>query len=118
MLKNFLITGGSGFIGSHFIELLLKKNKNVINIDIKKHTYNLKNKNYIFKKGNICDFKFLNKNINRRIDCIVNFAAQTHVDRSIDFPKDFVKNNILGTFNLLEIIRKKKNKYYFCSNFN
>ena len=108
MLKNFLITGGSGFIGSHFVELLLKKNKKVINIDIKENFFDFNNKNYSFKKGNICDFKFLNKHINKNIDCIVNFAAQTHVDRSIDFPNDFVQNNIIGTFNLLEVIRKKK----------
>ena len=46
--------------------------------------------------------------IDKKIDCIVNFAAQTHVDRSIDFPKDFIQNNIIGTFNLLEVLRKKK----------
>lgn len=109
MLKNFLITGGSGFIGSHFIELLLSKNKKVINIDLKEEKFfKIKNKNYKFKKGNICNYDFLNKIIDKKIDCIVNFAAQTHVDRSIDFPKDFVKNNIFGTFNLLEILRKKK----------
>ena len=109
MLKNFLITGGSGFIGSHFVELLLSNNKKIINIDIKKDKFlKLKNKNYKFVQGNICNYKFLDKIINKKIDCIVNFAAQTHVDRSIDFPSDFVQNNILGTFNILEILRKKK----------
>ena len=109
MLKNFLITGGSGFIGSHFVELLLSNNKKIINIDIKKDKFlKIKNKNYKFFQGNICNYKFLDKIINKKIDCIVNFAAQTHVDRSIDFPKDFVQNNILGTFNILEILRKKK----------
>ena len=108
MLKNFLITGGSGFIGSHFIELLLLNNIKVINVDLKKDKLKIKNKNYKYTKGNICNYNFLNKIINNRIDCIVNFAAQTHVDRSIDFPNDFVQNNIIGTFNLLEIIRKKK----------
>jgi len=109
MLKNFLITGGSGFIGSHFVDLLLSKNKKVINIDLKEESFFKKNnKNYKFKKGNICDYKLMNKIINQKIDCIVNFAAQTHVDRSIDFPKDFIQNNIYGTFNLLEVIRKKK----------
>jgi dTDP-glucose 4,6-dehydratase len=114
MLKNFLITGGSGFIGSHFIELLLSKNKKVINIDLKKEKFfKIKNKNYKFILGNICNYSFLDKIIDKKIDCIVNFAAQTHVDRSIDFPKDFVKNNILGTFNILEILRKKKIKPIF-----
>ena len=108
MLKNFLVTGGSGFIGSHFVDLLLSKNLNVINIDLKEYFPKKKNKNYKLRLGNICDNKFLASIINKKIDCIVNFAAQTHVDRSIDFPKDFVQNNILGTFNLLEVIRKKK----------
>ena len=91
MLKNFLITGGSGFIGSHFIDLLLSKNLNVINVDIKKDLLRKKKNRYKFIKGNICDYKFMNKIVTNKIDCIVNFAAQTHVDRSIDFPKDFVK---------------------------
>lgn len=108
MLKNFIITGGSGFIGSHFIDLLLSKKLNVINIDVKKDLIKRKNKAYKFIKGNICDSKLISKLITNKTDCIVNFAAQTHVDRSIDFPKDFVKNNIIGTFNLLEVIRKKK----------
>ena len=107
MLKNFLVTGGSGFIGSHFIDLLLSKNLNVINVDLKRDKLRKKNKNYKFKLGNICNYNFLNKIVNNKIDCIVNFAAQTHVDKSIDFPRDFVQNNILGTFNLLEVIRKK-----------
>ena len=81
MLKSFLVTGGSGFIGSHFIDLLLSKNIKVINVDLKKNTLIKKNKNYKFKKGNICDYKLINKIINRKIDCI---------------------------FNLLEVIRKKK----------
>ena len=116
MLKNFIITGGSGFIGSHFIDLLLSKNLNVINVDLKKEDIKRKNKNYKFKQGDICNFNFLNKIITKKTDCIVNFAAQTHVDRSIDFPKDFVQNNIIGTFNLLEVIRKKKNQPSICSN--
>ena len=116
MLKNFIITGGSGFIGSHFIDLLLSKNLNVINVDLKKDYRRAKNKYYKFKQGNICDLKFLNKIITKKADCIVNFAAQTHVDRSIDFPKDFVQNNIIGTFNLLEVIRKKKINPFICSN--
>ena len=113
MLNSFLITGGSGFIGSHFIDLLLSKNHKVINVDLKKNIFIEKNKNYIFKQGNICDYNFMNKIINQKIDCIVNFAAQTHVDRSIDFPNDFIQNNIFGTFNLLEIVRKKKIKLVF-----
>ena len=81
MLKNFLITGGSGFIGSHFIDLLLSKNLNVINVDIKKDLLRKKKNRYKFIKGNICDYKFMNKIVTNKIDCIVNFAAQTQVDR-------------------------------------
>ena len=77
MLKNFIVTGGSGFIGSHFIDLLLSKNLNVINLDLKKDKIKRKDKNYKFIKGNICNFKFLNKIITKKTDCIVNFAAQT-----------------------------------------
>ena len=95
-------------LGHILLIFCYQKKINVINIDLKKDTISRKNKNYKFKKGNICNYKFLNKIINKDIDCIVNFAAQTHVDRSIDFPQDFIQNNILGTFNLLELIRKKK----------
>ena len=108
MLKNFLITGGSGFIGSHFVDLLLSKNKKVINLDLQKDKIKKNHKNYKLIIGNICNYNLLKNIIDKKIDCIVNFAAQTHVDRSIDFPKDFVQNNIIGTFNLLEVIRKKK----------
>ena len=61
MLKNFIITGGSGFIGSHFIDLLLSKNLNVINVDLKKDDTREKNKYYKFKQGDICDLKFFSK---------------------------------------------------------
>ena len=67
MLKNFIITGGSGFIGSHFIDLLLSKNLNVINVDLKKDYRRAKNKYYKFKQGNICDLKFLNKIITKKL---------------------------------------------------
>ena len=67
MLKNFIITGGSGFIGSHFIDLLLSKNLNVINVDLKKEDIKRKNKNYKFKQGNICNFNFLNKIITKKL---------------------------------------------------
>ena len=114
--KNLLITGGSGFIGANFIHYLYKQNftGNIINID--KLTYagnpeNLKeienNKNYFFYKIDICDFEAVEKVfIKHDIDCVVHFAAESHVDRSIHGPKEFIFTNIIGTFNLLEICRK------------
>ena len=112
-MKKILVTGGLGFIGSNLIKLLIKKKNKVINIDKVTYASNLyntkefsKNKNYKFIK---CDLN--NKNKLRLIiksfkpKIIFNLAAETHVDRSIDGPKNFIESNILGTFNLLEIIR-------------
>ncbi len=105
-----LITGGCGFIGSNFIHHLFKKdNIEVINVD--KLTYassldNLKQfqkfKNYHFVESDICDkTKILYTLRKHNPDVIVNFAAETHVDRSIDSPRKFINSNIIGTFNLL-----------------
>ena len=115
-----LITGGCGFIGSNFIPFLFKQNDFsglIINVD--KLTYagnieNLKkindkfgNNRYFFEKIDICDYKELEKIFdNYQPDCIINFAAESHVDRSIHGPKDFINTNIIGTFNLLELARK------------
>ena len=109
-MKTYLITGGSGFIGSHFIEKIIKnKNNFVLNLDIKKDNIfekSIKN-NYKFIKGNI-----LNKNLikeiieNNKPNYIVNFAAHTHVDKSIGNPITFIKNNVNGTLNLLETLKE------------
>ena len=118
--KRIIVTGGLGFIGSNLIDLLIKKKFQVINIDkvtYSSNFYNLlehkNNKNYKFIK---CDLNSKNKlqkiiNIYKPI-CIFNLAAETHVDRSIDGPKNFIESNILGVFNLLEVFKKysKKNK--------
>ena len=105
-----LITGGCGFIGSNFIHHLFKKdNIEVINVDKLNYASNLDNlkqfqkfNNYHFIESDICDkTKMLNTLRKYNPDVIVNFAAETHVDRSIDSPKDFIRSNILGTFNLL-----------------
>ena len=112
-MKKIIVTGGLGFIGSNLIELLLKKKYFVLNIDKVSYSsnfYNLKsyknNKNYKFIKLDINNKKLFN--IFKKIKpCgIFNLAAETHVDRSIDSPTNFVKSNILGTFNLLECFRK------------
>ena len=118
-MKNIIVTGGLGFIGSNLIELLIKKNYFVINIDKVTYSSNFynteefkNNKKYKFIK---CDIN--NKKIEEIFNKykpigIFNLAAETHVDRSIDSPKSFIDSNILGVFNILEIFRKfsKKNK--------
>ncbi|WP_440651428.1 dTDP-glucose 4,6-dehydratase [Candidatus Pelagibacter sp. HIMB1495] len=121
MKKNkVLVTGGLGFIGSNLIDLLIKKKKYVINLDkvtYASNSYNVKNvknnKNYKFYKVDIGDQKkVLNILKEEKPNIIFNLAAETHVDRSIDSPSNFVKNNILSTFYFLETLRKfyKKNK--------
>ena len=118
-MKNIIVTGGLGFIGSNLIELLLKKNFSVINIDKVTYSSNFyntqnfsKNTRYKFIKCDLNNKSNLNKIIFKyKPICIFNLAAETHVDRSIDGPESFIKSNILGVFNLLEIFRKfsKKN---------
>ncbi len=119
-MHTLIVTGGLGFIGSNLIELLLKKRYKVINIDkisYSSNFYNLKD----FKNNN--NYKFIRCDLNNKPKLkkiifkykpkgIFNLAAETHVDRSIDGPKNFMESNILGVFNLLEIFRKyqKKNK--------
>tara|TARA_B100001121_G_scaffold72153_1_gene63962 strand:- start:5068 stop:6090 length:1023 start_codon:yes stop_codon:yes gene_type:complete len=113
-MQKILVTGGLGFIGSNLIKLLLKKKYNVINLDKVSYSsnfYNTKNfsnhKNYKFMKCDLTNKKKLNKIIlNYKPIGIFNLAAETHVDRSIDDPSPFVKSNIVGLFNLLEVIRK------------
>ena len=119
MKKKIIVTGGLGFIGSNLIGLLLKKGYSVTNIDkvtYSSNFYNVKefkkNKNYTFIKCDIVSTK-LEKIINKINPIgIFNLAAETHVDRSIDSPDSFIKSNIVGVFNLLEIFRKfsKRNK--------
>ena len=118
-MKKIIVTGGLGFIGSNLIGLLLKKNYTVINIDKVSYSssfYNVKefknSKNYKFIKCDIKD-KGLKKIILKyKPNIIFNLAAETHVDRSIDNPKNFIDSNILGVYNLLECFRgfSKKNR--------
>ena len=115
-MKKIIVTGGNGFIGSNLINFLLRKKYFVINIDKNKYSNgsyllkNLKNKNYKFYKIDINNKKIFSILSKFKPDAIFNLAAETHVDRSIDNPKDFIYSNILGTFNILEQIRKFKKK--------
>jgi len=114
-MKKVIVTGGLGFIGSNLINIL--KNKYfVINIDKITYASNFKNidtdiKNYKFYKQDINNKIFIKKILEKYNPSIIfNLAAETHVDRSIDGPKQFIESNILGVFNLLEAIRDYKKK--------
>ena len=112
-MQKIIVTGGLGFIGSNLIDLLLKKNFFIINLDKVSYSSNFynvkkfeKNKNYRFEKCNLTDQNKLNKIINKyKPQGIFNLAAETHVDRSIDGPKEFINSNIIGVFNLLEVFK-------------
>jgi len=114
-MEKIIVTGGLGFIGSNLINIL-KDKYFIINIDKVSYASNFKNidpniKNYKFYRQDINNKIFI-KNILKKYkpSTIYNLAAETHVDRSIDAPKIFIENNILGVFNLLESIRVYKKK--------
>ena len=119
-----MVTGGMGFIGSNFIRLILKSNKNFNIINVDKLTYagnpeNLKNisrsflDKYKFYKNDICDFEAINEIIKKEgVDYIINFAAESHVDRSIDNPDIFCKTNVNGSLNLLNLAKKNELKCF------
>jgi len=118
-MKKIIVTGGLGFIGSNLIDTLIKKKFFVINLDkvtYSSNFYNTKNfknfKNYKFIKCDISDKKILNILNKYKPSCIFNLAAETHVDRSIDNPDNFIKSNIVGVYNLLECFKNfsKRNK--------
>ena len=111
-MKNVLITGGAGFIGSHLVKFFVKKypNYNIVNLDNLTYAGNLKNveeifdsPNYKFEKMDICDFKNVQKVLKKySINSVINLAAESHVDRSILDPFSFAKTNVLGTLSLLQ----------------
>ena len=118
MNKNIIVTGGLGFIGSNLIDLLISKKYSVINLDKVSYSsnfYNLKehenNTKYKFIKCDLNSKKILNVLLKYRPICIFNLAAETHVDRSIDGPKNFINSNVLGTFNLLEAFKTFSSKH-------
>ena len=120
--KNLLITGGAGFIGSHLVRLMVNKYPDwkIINVDALTYAGNLDNvidvsntKNYHFEKVNIVDYNSLSEIFHKyKITDIIHLAAESHVDRSIDSPMDFVNTNVIGTINLLNIA-----KSYWAGNF-
>ncbi|MED4130339.1 dTDP-glucose 4,6-dehydratase [Shouchella miscanthi] len=119
---NILITGGAGFIGSNFVDYMVKKypNYNFVNIDLLTYAGNLENlkgiedaPNYHFVKGDICDSQFVTNLVQEQsIRVIINFAAESHVDRSITDPGSFVKANVVGTQVLLDVARQEGIKKY------
>jgi dTDP-glucose 4,6-dehydratase len=114
-----LVTGGCGFIGSNFIHYYLRKypGDSLINVDKLTYAGNLKNLSalspsprYAFIRGDIADPLQMEEIISQGVEGIVNFAAESHVDRSIEAPMDFMRTNVFGTFVLLEALRKVSSK--------
>jgi len=114
--KNILITGGAGFIGLNFVRMILDEHPGVkvVNLDALTYAGNMEslsdcmdNPNHIFVHGNICDRELVTRIIKENdIDGIINFAAESHVDRSIEGPGIFIETNVTGTLNLLECAKE------------
>jgi len=117
-IYNILVTGGAGFIGSAFIRFLLQRvagfHGKCVNLDLLTYAGNLNNlkeietdTRYSFQQGNICDEALVERLcFEHQIDTIIHFAAESHVDRSIHSPQDFIETNVMGTFHLLEVVRR------------
>lgn len=122
-IKNILVTGGAGFIGSAFIRYLLEKEDfsgKIVNYDLLTYAGNLKNLSsiekdprYFFVQADICNYSFLDKICQmHEIDTIVHFAAETHVDNSILSPEKFLMTNVFGTFYLLEVVKTRAHIHF------
>jgi dTDP-glucose 4,6-dehydratase len=113
-IRKLLVTGGAGFIGSNFIQYVVENEPywEIVNLDLLTYAGHLENlstintQKYSFVQGDICDSHLVEKIMtSNQIDTIVHFAAESHVDRSIEGPGAFVQTNIVGTYNLLEVAR-------------
>lgn len=114
-MKNILVTGGAGFIGSNFVKYMLSAGRyQIVNLDALTYAGNLENlkeiedeENYTFLRGDICDSALVERIFREYdIDTVVNFAAESHVDRSIDNPQIFLTTNVIGTQTLLEAAKQ------------
>jgi dTDP-glucose 4,6-dehydratase len=114
-MTTILVTGGAGFIGSCFVRHILSKHPDykIINLDALTYCGNIENlkdvennPNYRFIHGNICDRKLV-RDIMQEVDCVINFAAESHVDNSIKHPEIFIETNVQGTLNLLQAAKEK-----------
>ena len=121
-MKNILVTGGAGFIGSHLVRLFVNKypQYTIVNMDVLTYAGNLANlkdveakENYTFVKCDICDYESV-KNVfeKYKIDSVIHLAAESHVDRSIKDPFSFAKTNVLGTISLLQAAREYWNENF------
>ncbi|MFL5432790.1 MAG: dTDP-glucose 4,6-dehydratase [Myxococcales bacterium] len=121
--ENLLVTGGCGFIGSAFVRMLFRDpafHGRVVNLDLLTYAGNPQNleaqvdeSRYTFCKGDIADARLVGKLLDEhRVDTVVHFAAETHVDRSIHGPREFIDTNVLGTFHLLEAVRARPHVHF------
>ena len=118
-MRNILVTGGAGFIGSHLVRLLVNKypNYHIVNMDVLTYAGNLENlkdienkENYTFIKCDICDIENVKKVfIDHKIDSVIHLAAESHVDRSIKDPFSFARTNVMGTLSLLQAAKETWN---------